>query len=271
MCMWYKMGIFRKKKKEKVKKPWTRARVVKIAMPLILIAIIIFSGYQTFTGCAEVYGTYKGILRELNKNFDVEDILDGEIITSSDFETLKEKLGEEGADMPIFAHGEIDMTLYAELNVIDVRRSFNLTDCELGVLTTYYVQDTYTNYFIDIMKLYLTKNPDETYSCEMVYELDLSNLTKDLGDGLSDINKVYVKSNSVLDIVGNNLAIVSSSSKINDLSEENNKTLVTLINTLTGNVHDVGMKIACDLVNDISSKTETNLSIDGYILNFELG
>ena len=61
------MGIFFNKKK-KEKKPWNRARLVKLFMPLLIIGIVGYSIYNSSMGCSEVFGTYNGIVKELSKS-----------------------------------------------------------------------------------------------------------------------------------------------------------------------------------------------------------
>ena len=85
--------MFRKNKKEKVKKPWTIARFIKIISPLLLIGIIVLSGYQAFSECGTFFNNYKRMQAELEKDFDIATMLTSNSITDQDEQNLKSKLG----------------------------------------------------------------------------------------------------------------------------------------------------------------------------------
>lgn len=262
------MGILKKKKKEK--KPWTTDRVVKIIMPLLLIVIVIVSCMEVYRSCDFPTETYTQMANELSKPYDPSAMMSDNKILDSDYSTMLEKLGSDGVDMPIFIDGRLTPALYDDKLFVDVLDSYSLTDCEMGAFCTT-MMSVFTSLKVNMLELTLQAKGSMQWSMTSVYSLDVSELTNSVNnDTLKKIKTIYIKSVATIEMSGASVVLVDVSSQVNNLQGDVNFEALNWINSLSGHSKDACSELVIKIVNDMTTKTSTTLSLSdhsfGYIV-----
>ena len=264
------MGILKKRKKEKLKKAWNIDRFTAILMPILLIVIVVISCLEFYRSCDIPIDDYSKIAKELSIDYDVNNMLTSNKILDSDYTTMKEKLGSSGVDMPIFIDGEIIPSLYDGSLFVEVLNNFSLTDCEMGAFCST-ILSVFSDLKIDILELTLSQLSSGDYVLTSVYSFDISQLTKDSKtDVLKGIKTIYVKSVANVEMTGDIVVIKNVSSQINRLEDKLNKQALELLNTLCGYKYDACSELAINIVNDLTTKTNTKLNIQNHVFEYNL-
>jgi len=262
------MGLFRKKKK-KERKPWTVERFTKLFLPVMFIGIVAFSIMGGGFACDNPFDAYGPMLEELNEPFDVNDIIGSNIVLASDKQTLKEKLGSGGAEINIILDGEIRAELYNDSVTLIASRDISLRCEEMAQFTNIILNYSGSDIKIEILEIGIEQDTDK-FKLEMIYYIDISALTSDLNNGLSEIKKIYIKANADMLLQDNEAQIISATSQANALSEKSNTELIKLVNTLTGSKYDIGSEKFASMINDFAQKLSANISISNNLITFDI-
>ena len=257
-----------KNKQKKEKKPITIDRVSKWLMPIFLIVIICFSGYQTFMSCGIDFDDLTEIQSELTSDFDVETFLSSNRIFASDEQTLKEKMGVNGANLAIFVQNQISYEVFNNQLKLTMLQDLELTDCEFGVFFNNIVGKEWKAFNYKCLELTIEIGNNNTYNITTVVSFDLSDAELEIDIDLSDIKKIYIKSESVVKLENNRLVVVESSAQMNGLSAKNNETMMSVVNALFSCPNDMCIDFVVKLVNDLSLKSATNIEIVQHRLRF---
>ena len=263
------MGILKKKKKNKEKKPITFERVVKWFTPVFIIALLVLSGYGTIKSCGFDIGNYKRLEQELTQDFDKNMFLTSNKILQSDKVSLVGKLGPSGAGLPIFINGKISASVFKNQLTLKASRDFQLTDCEMGAFQNELNNDD-QSIPVDILEFTIAKNQNNTYNFYCVYEIDLSKLDLGINLDFSKIANVYVRSESEVVCSTNRFEILNNSTQINNLSSENNQLITQIINAIFGYVSDAGVSMIIECIEDLAKKTNSNITILDNSIRFNI-
>ena len=262
------MGILRKKKKVKAKKPMTTERFTKIILPILFVGIIVFSVMRGGFDCGIPISQYTDIINELSNPFDVGTMLGGNPVLVSDKQTLKEKVGGAGADLNIILDGQIVPELYNDAVILTASQDLTLTDVEMAQFCNIVWNDN-SEVRIEILELSIDARTDD-YLITMVYNINISKLTEQLSNGLEKIENLYIKSESVAQMIDGELVISSSSSQINALTKKNNDELVAIVNSLVGYAKDAGVEMYASEINNMANKIDAEVIIDTHSIKFDI-
>ncbi len=265
------MGLIKKKKKKvKAKKPMTTDRFAKIIMPILFIGIIVFSIMNGGFTCDNPFGGYNQILDELSKPFDVESVIGEDRLLASDKQTLKEKLGDNGAGLNIILDGEISAELYNDYVTLAASQDFSITDVEMGQFCNIVWNDAASQASIQILALSIIESDNMQYNISMVYNIDIGALTSAMGNGLEKVKNIYVRSAATASMTDGMLVVVGSNSQINELSADSNSELVQLVNGLVGSTYDAGAVMLIGEINELATKVSADIIIDSHIITFDI-
>ena len=262
------MGLLKKKeKKKKIKKPITIDRVIKWLTPLFLIVLIIVAGYNTFQSCGININDYKKLENELSREFDYNSMLTTNKIIYADTQTLKEKIGPNGADIPIIINGNISGNVFNKELAFAITSGFGLSDCEVGAFVNAVNNTSDSTISVNILELTINKVED-SYDIICVYEIDLSSVDLELDIDMTKMGSFYIRSQS--NVMQNNKEYVvnSCTSQLNALTEENNKMVTQLINTMFGYQYDIGVEMTLRTIQDLAKKIDARVVIEDNFVDF---
>lgn len=264
------------KKKEKVsdpekKKGCLKKLIIGIVMVVGLGIITIISIKDTF----KVFGVNITMFNEymswLNEDVD-ESKLVANPIKANDIVTFKQKAEESGLGI-YDANGNINFNI----PVIDLDSTITLYDYEVGAMINNSASTKEETQMFSLLELTIIENTDGTYKLKTVVKFDLKEVKKAVGKNAKQIpNYLYITSQGTANTVGSRVQTNSNTICINNLSNDKNDKLVSLLSTIMeenkdeeiSNVSDINNYIVTEVLTTLAQKTSSKPKLGNHTLSY---
>ncbi|MGD9901434.1 MAG: hypothetical protein AB7S44_02720 [Spirochaetales bacterium] len=213
--------------------------LITVVFVLVLLGVgvyVAFSKISYFSGSNlfEVYGIYS----DLSVAVDEGDLVTNPT-TESDYTSAVTIL--ENAGLTIFnQYDEVDPLLISSNYTLST--PFSLTDNEVAGFMNSIVADfsnlealgfnvnSIDGFALEILETTIEEVSTDVFNLDIVIKINIESLKESFGMfGFLLPNEVYLTSSSAIELVGGNYEVTSSTLKVNNLSAEDNDSLLTLI------------------------------------------
>lgn len=272
----------KKKKKENLNKHQKLMKSIYIITLVVIVLLTIGFGIKSSVDYAkDNLKNSQNFLVLISKEYDENALLSNtNKITSSDYDTLNSKLKTAGVTIL----NELEINKDATPSEWRAESSVELTDSEFGYLLNLYLKYSNSENYdvVSVKELTLTQTDNlKRFSMKSVFSINteklLNNLSLNSEKTSGTIQNITVTAISEVGILNGKLAIFNGTKiKVNNLSDEESKSVVNQINNLLDsdssfNINIITQKIVSDFASTFSGKTNTSLKLKTHKFSFILG
>lgn len=267
------MKIFKRKKKEKIKKKRNPYLIsAKLTLAVVFLFIIGFTLFDMGKFFKSSSGDLTGAISLVKEEVDISTLTTSNAITEENKDeitlSLKEKIIDVNLD--ILTDNEIDKNKFKYTDV-SISKDFTLSDQEFTILFNTLVKTLSEGAFVDNFLEVTISNNNDNFILYTVMKLNLDEFLNSI-DGLKGL-EIYLTNSYELEQTVNSFKIISSSCKVNNLSYEQSSSIVEKFSGESDNelnLGEVSFYFFNQLINNFTYNTSSSVSLGNHLITFSL-
>ncbi len=265
------------KKKEKVKDPNKKKGCLRnLIIGIVLLVIFGVATVFAVKDTLKIYGVSLGMFNEyvgwLNEEVD-ETKLTTNAIRENDLVTFNQKANESGLDI-YDNNGKINFNIPA----LSLDSTITLYDYEVGAMINSAMENSTTDTTVfRLLELTITPLDDDNYQLKTVVKLDITDIKKSIGKNANKLpNNIYLTSVGNINAVGSRVQTNNNTVRINQLSDDKNEKILSLIKNVSesnpdeeiSDIADVNNYIVTEVLTSLAQKTGSKPKLASHTISF---